>query len=184
MLHRIVMDVIHMPAPILLIANCMFPKSALPYHAFVARIGSGADLARSGLLDFTPARGIIGIAFRHAPDTVQMFGQDNHRINLEGTSCHHLAECLPQHFDAVFIGENRNTIVGDNGKEINAAGEVSPAIVAHATSFFMNRLVDALRLSTNISAHRQHQRDQQHAPVETEQIEGGGGGDSFFITKL
>ena len=34
------------------------------------------------------------------------------------------------------------------------------------------RRVDKRSASTNISAHRQHQRDQQHAPVETEQIEG------------
>lgn len=35
----IVMDVIHVPAPIFFVTDSMFPESALPYRAFISGIG-------------------------------------------------------------------------------------------------------------------------------------------------
>src|SRR3989338_1256594 len=129
--HRVVMDVIHVIAPILLIAEGMFPEPPLPYRTLIAVIGAGIDLSRGSLLYFTPARGIIGVALRHAPDTMQVIGQDNQCVNPERPCRLHLAERFPQRPDARLVDEYRSTVESDHSKEINATRNMRPAIVAH-----------------------------------------------------
>jgi hypothetical protein len=48
--YRVVMDVIHMTPPVVLVAQCMFPITALPDAAFALRILLGERKLQSGKL--------------------------------------------------------------------------------------------------------------------------------------
>jgi hypothetical protein len=51
---------------------------------------------------------------------MQVFRQDDHRVNLKGTSNHDFTHGLPYHFDALFIDKKLRAIKGDNGKKVAA----------------------------------------------------------------
>src|ERR1043165_7030197 len=88
-LHRVVMNVIHMTDIIIVVANHVFPESSLPDSTF-AFIGSTARSrlgvwhgAREYLLDLGPAHRIIVIALGKRPDAMQMLRQDDDGINVK-----------------------------------------------------------------------------------------------------
>ena len=136
-----------MITPIRLVANGVLPKAPLPYPALVTLVSGGVDLARGGFLYFTPAGGVIGIALGQSPEAVQVFGQDDYGVDLEGANGHDFAKGGAQCFDVRFVDEDGRAVVGDDGEEVGATGEVGAVVVAHGCGFGFG-LVDALRLST------------------------------------
>ncbi len=101
MLDRIPVNVIDVPLEILVVANQVFPVSALPHTAlapvYAAHRPSFTDRdgTRKPRLDQSPARRVVRVAGRQGPDEVQVFGQDDHRIDFEGMLALDLAEDRP-----------------------------------------------------------------------------------------
>ena len=105
-LYGIVMDVIHMPAPILFISDRMFPKAPLPYRSFPLalarrrRWGCNANTTRTEIsLDAAPARRIIIVSPRQAPQRMQMIRENHNRIDLERVFFPFPPECVAQALD-------------------------------------------------------------------------------------
>lgn len=99
MFHRIVVDIIHVRAPIPFIANGVFPEAPLPDRTLSTTIGLGGDTAGKGLFYFTPAAGIVLVGIRQTPDTVKMVGQNDNGIDRERLAALHLAESISEQFD-------------------------------------------------------------------------------------
>jgi hypothetical protein len=69
MLNRVVVNIIHVPSPILLIADAMFPKSSLPYpflpfglFGWTPRVR--AQPGRKLSLNYHPSKGKVMVTFR------------------------------------------------------------------------------------------------------------------------
>lgn len=93
MLDGVVMHVIDSPREVDIVANRVFPIATLPDLAFffaqtaaVAGIASVDEMGKPAFQQ-PPSRGIVVIAFRQAPDDVQMLGQ-HHRGNRHEWSFH------------------------------------------------------------------------------------------------
>ena len=101
MLDRVPVNIIDVPLEIPVVANQVFPVSALPDAAlasFYAARGpslTGRYGARKPGFDQSPAGLVVRIAGRQSPNAVQVFGQDDHRIDFEGMLALNLAEDLP-----------------------------------------------------------------------------------------
>jgi len=101
MLDRIPVNVIDVPFEIPVIANQVFPVAALPDTAlapfYAAHGPSFTDRygTRKPCLDQSPAGLVVRVAGRQSPDAVQVFGQDDHRIDFEWILALDLAEDLP-----------------------------------------------------------------------------------------
>lgn len=95
------MNVINVPLEIPVVANQVFPVSALPDAAlasFYAARGpsvTGRYGARKPCLDQSPAGLVVRIAGRQSPDAVQVLGQDDHRVDFEWMPALDLAKDLP-----------------------------------------------------------------------------------------
>src|SRR5437899_9070127 len=94
MFHRVPMDVIDMPRKVIVVADLMFPKAALPDAGFLA-IDSGTGQVSSTIfrsaalgnktLDHGPAHRKLRITLRQGQDAMQMMGQQNPGIDSKGT---------------------------------------------------------------------------------------------------
>ena len=81
MLDWIVMDIIHVLAPILFVPDQMFPKPALPDLLLAAAGYLGVH--SYGKISFyqPPSAGKISVLVRHLPDTMQMIGQHHYGVD-------------------------------------------------------------------------------------------------------
>ena len=128
-LHGVVMDVIHMPAPILLISDPMFPKPSLPYRSFplalprCRRWDGNANTTRAEIsLDAAPARRIIIVVLRQAPQRMQMIRENHDRIDLERVFFPFPPERIAQAFDICRQCQQGLAFMCHNGEKIPTAG--------------------------------------------------------------
>ena len=95
------MNVIDVPFEILIVANQVFPVSALPDATLASFYAADGPFftdrygARKPCLDQSSAGLVVRIAGRQSPDTVQVLRQDNYRIDFEGMPTFELAKNLP-----------------------------------------------------------------------------------------
>ncbi len=88
--HRVEMNVVHMEGVILVIADGVFPETALPDGAFALAGAAGGnglaggDFAGEVHLDGLPADGEIGVARRESPKAMEVIGEDHARVDVEG----------------------------------------------------------------------------------------------------
>ena len=87
MFDRVVMDVKHMPLPIVLVVEVMLPEAALPNALLPlgALRWAGSTSGQTGrefTLDDHPARGKVRISLRQTPDRMEMVGQ--HHDGFDG----------------------------------------------------------------------------------------------------
>ena len=128
MLYGVVMDVIHMPAPILFIPYRMLPKAPLPYRPFplafprCRRWGGNANTTRAEIsLDAAPARRIIIVSLRQAPQRMQMIRKNYDRIDLERVFFPFPPECVAQAFDIFRHRQQGLAFVCHDGEKIPTA---------------------------------------------------------------
>ena len=74
----VVVDVIHMPAPIVFVPDQVLPEAFLPHLSGLALVGGG-----EAFLDRFEAVGEIVVSIGQAPDAVQVIGHEN---KAEGSS--------------------------------------------------------------------------------------------------
>lgn len=97
-LHRVEMDVIDMPREIGFVAQRVFPIATLPQAAlaFTGTAGgdplAGGQAVREYCFDEAPAQRKIGIAFGQSPNGVQVVGQNDDRLQIEGMAAAYIAE--------------------------------------------------------------------------------------------
>jgi len=142
---RIVMDIIHMSAPIRFIPDKVFPKPALPHRGFAAAVDRCNRCAGYEVFDQAPAGGEISVILGQLPDAVQMVRQDDDGIDGERSFGHYPAECISQAVDGSGVRKDRAPVVGDHGEEEASAMGGGSAVVAHWMLPF-GVLVDPVRL--------------------------------------
>ena len=89
MLYRVAMNVIHVPSPIVLVADEMLPESPLPNRTHVVQ-----RIARHVFLDFPPTIGEIRIAIGKAPKGVKMIGQNHDCIDHKVLALYCISESI------------------------------------------------------------------------------------------
>ena len=97
------MDVIHVCAEVGIIADKMFPVSALPYGTFAMAATGRCVSQRFGEMGFDqsqPFREIM-IILRQAPDCVKVVGEKHPRDRLERIRSAHFFNALVQETDFV-----------------------------------------------------------------------------------
>lgn len=125
-LDRVVMDVFHVLDQVALVPNLVLPEAPLPYCLLTLPPPRWRDAfsiglrtrAGKGTLDQPPARREVSVSFRQCPDTVQMVGQEDKGIDLEGMTRHYVPERLPQTGDVFRVAQEPSSAVGDDGKEV------------------------------------------------------------------
>ena len=157
-LHRIVMDVIHMAVEIVVVTNLMFPVARLPDaapalsplvggHGRFPAAGRRAHFdccrawtqpsTREALFDFPPARGEIGVAFRQSPQGVQVVRQQHDGRHVEWTALPGLQNRSPQMGPCRGVGKDVAAWIGHPREEKRAAGLKSADKCSHP-----NRIID------------------------------------------
>ena len=86
----VVMNVIHMPSPIVFVTNGVLPKAALPNGLFSFRLpGDGLDRLRAYAshaeksFDTVPSAGVVVVILREGPKGVQVIGKDDDGFKVE-----------------------------------------------------------------------------------------------------
>jgi len=135
-LHRIVMDVIHMRDVIIMVGNRVLPGPPLPDAAFaLADATDGSCFARlDGPAEFSfdcrPARRKVMIAARQCPDAMQMFRQNNNGVNAKWPSYQRHPKSPAKRFDA--LDEQRPVPIKKiDGEEVRSAGNPPATIARH-----------------------------------------------------
>src|ERR1700756_2376166 len=88
-LDRIVVNIVHMPRVVALVADHVLPKAALPDTAFTLQSTTPAQMLvlrnalREQTFDAPPTRGEISIVRRQCPHAMQVIGQHHDRLDLE-----------------------------------------------------------------------------------------------------
>lgn len=96
MLDGIEVNVIYVAPPILFVAYYVFPEPALPNRLLSSVVYGRIDPARNEILYIPPTPGEIRVPVRKAPNTMQMVGQHNNRLDLERAIGFDLAKRFPQ----------------------------------------------------------------------------------------
>ncbi len=136
MLYRIEMNIVHMPRVIPVIADRMLPKPALPdaplaLHPTNRRQTlTSRKRPRKGHFDFLPSSREIGVLRRQCPDAMQMIGQYNPGIDMEGPTTTNAPYCIAKFFDVT--GQKFAAALQQvDGKKIGTARDTVAAIVWH-----------------------------------------------------
>lgn len=137
MFDRVEMHVIDSPREVDIVANRVFPIATLPDLALAfaqtAGVSSirGVDGMGKAALQQPPSCGIVIVAFRQAPDDMQMLGQ-HHRCNRHEWSFHAGAPIsLAQRrnvFDQQPVARSMREV---DGEEIGAPGHPMTDVCAH-----------------------------------------------------
>jgi hypothetical protein len=136
-LDRVVVNVFHVLDQVPLIPDLMFPETPLPYGLFTllpprARDNPVAGLttrAGEGAFDQTPACRKVTISFRQCPDTMEMVGQQDEGIDLEGVTPHHVPERLPQMGDVLWFTQKPSPAVCYNREKVCPAFHSRPSVL-------------------------------------------------------
>jgi hypothetical protein len=141
MTHGVVMNVLNMPAQIVLVANGMLPEPPLPYATFPvpsARLGDGPFVGasfqptlREASLDTRPTRGEVGIPDRKTPYGMQMIREQDNRKNVEGQGCSHFLEGVAQTGAGGFLAQERSALMRHHGEEECAARLKGTTVFGH-----------------------------------------------------
>jgi hypothetical protein len=133
------MDVIEVPRKIAFVAERVLPITPLPNAALAFagtacrdRLVEGQGV-REYCFDEAPAQRKIGIAFGQGPNGMQVVGQNDDRLEIEGMAASDIAECPAQRVD---VGrEQTPPAIGQiHREEKAAAGEEVTPVVGHRQS--------------------------------------------------
>jgi hypothetical protein len=135
-LYRIEMNVVEMRPQIFLVANPVFPESALPYAGLAPTLPTCAacsrcrKLAREATFDHAPAHGIVDIAFRHVPECMHVFRQNHPRDHFERHALTRLSHRTAKIVDTI-DQQRRGAIAQRDGKKVRPARGPVASIVRH-----------------------------------------------------
>jgi hypothetical protein len=141
MLHRVVMDVIQVMIKIILVANQVFPETALPDPAIsLPRAGLGAGplapaigqiCTGEGRFDEGDAGGEIGILFRQRQDQMKVVVEEDDGIKGKWAGLAAGVDGLTKQGAGGGLGEDRSTVMSDEGEEERPARPKCTTIVGH-----------------------------------------------------
>lgn len=141
MLDRIVINVIDVPAEIIVVAYDVIPEAALPNAALVASpsrgaaarfIAAGGEVrARKRRLDGRPAQAEQIVSRRHRPDRMDVVRHDDDRVDREWMIRDDASKRGAQQIDRGRIIEDRPASFGDDREEHGSAGGVQTAVFGH-----------------------------------------------------
>ena len=141
MLNRIVIDVIEVPAEIIVVAYDVIPEAPLPNAALVARPARGAAtrlMAAGGevsackrRLDGRPAQAESIISQWHRPDRMDVVRHNDDRVNREWMIRNDAPKRGAQQFDRGRIIEDWPALFGDDREEHGRAGSFQSAVFRH-----------------------------------------------------
>lgn len=120
-LARVVVDVVHMTGKILVVADAMFPETALPDAPFPLALAAArkrfctGQRAGKAALDQAPAEGVVGVLRWQCAQGVEVFREDDDGVDTPGMTSHHSAEAGAQQVDV--IGEQAGAAVGEVERE-------------------------------------------------------------------
>ena len=117
----VVVDVVEVVVEIVLVADGVFPETALPDGGFVVAGAGGGILGEgggrsppyvaqgAGEEDFeaADAGGVIFVGVGEGPEPVEMVGEDDGGVDGEGTLGENLASCGAEEIDVLWFGEER-----------------------------------------------------------------------------
>ncbi len=141
MLDGIVMNIIDVPVQICFIAYLMFPEASLPYTAFpfclprraLARLRTAClkiPTSKSFFDQQPPLRKVV-VAFRQAPQTMQMVRQEAERHNLERPLPLNTSPRAPQADPRKIIHKKWSALVCHHREKIIAAAESRSSVIRH-----------------------------------------------------
>ncbi|MDT4862222.1 hypothetical protein FQZ97_968620 [compost metagenome] len=132
----VVMDVIHMPAKIFVIADAVFPESPLPDSPFsFAQAAFRCPLSigkRAGelCLDQPPTPRVVSVSRWQGAQRVKVIGEDDDGVDAPGVALHAVAEAGPQEINV--LREQTAAPVGHvEREEPGRAWGVVAAVVGH-----------------------------------------------------
>jgi hypothetical protein len=108
MLYRIKMNVITMPPNIVFVPQRVLPVSALPDPTFTfetAAFGAffeALKTSRKNGFNQSPSCRIIRVTGTQSPDSMQVVGQDNDRIDCERVTALCVAERVPHEINSIY----------------------------------------------------------------------------------
>ncbi len=128
MFDRIEMNVIHVPAKILVVADGVFPETWLPDStAYDTRRNQRLGEVS---LDQTHTLRIIGVPFRKRTKQMQMVRHDHNSIDGESTRSSHLSKRLSQDFYVIYQ-VTRSTIPQRQRQRVSTTGHPISPILDH-----------------------------------------------------
>jgi hypothetical protein len=145
------MDIVEMASKILLIANRVFPKSALPYpprplaHARMRPSLFDASFVEKGAsemrFDVSDSPGKIGVSIGQRHQNVEMIGKENNGFHNERmkdlASLNRVAKPVTCHF----AGENRRSAFRHKGEKKRTARSNCPQVIGHEDVFIPNQRI-------------------------------------------
>ena len=104
MFHRVPVNILYMFNEILFVPDLVFPEPALPKPQFTSLLMGVADWGFNKLpcrladkpLDKIPPQGVVRIAGRQSPDTMQMVWEENESVNRKRVLCFDLLQGILQ----------------------------------------------------------------------------------------
>lgn len=130
------MYVFDVSSEVLLVADEMFPISAMPDSLFFllgSRTGRRnfitifAVLGEQGF-DQAPAGGIIAVTLGQCPDTMEMIWHEYKGVYLEGIELQDTSESISEYFDILRITEDLSFSVCDQREEIGATLDADSSV--------------------------------------------------------
>lgn len=141
MFNGIEMDVVAIAKTFALVADQVFPESALPNAAFAASPSIGTDrlvpTARcqeypgESKFDLGPADGEIRVALRKHPDAMQVIGQQYCGKDFDGVLSSYRLKCVAEDAAGGRFIEQRTPSIGDDGEEICRGFGAPAAVLGH-----------------------------------------------------
>ena len=141
MLHRVVMNIIHMLFKIMVVAYPVLPEPSLPDRPFaparprfghhLIQIKSRSASSRHMLLDLCPPEAEIPVSRRQRPDTMQMVGKKDPRVDGKRKNAPDPLDPLTQSPADRLFAQNRTAPVGNHGKKIGGTSGLLASIIGH-----------------------------------------------------
>jgi hypothetical protein len=139
---RVPVDVVEVTLEIVFVPDRVLPELRLPDSASAVALSALCDSdlgpaefepALSELrLDPLPAAGVVRVAFWHAPDCVDVLGQEHDRANVERVRRLTFADDVAEDRPGVFGFEDRTTVVSDQREEECPAGDMCSSPIWHS----------------------------------------------------
>lgn len=126
-LDRVPVDVVEVTLEVVFVSDRVLPELRLPDSATTIDFSAlrDGDFGPAGFeptlgelrLDPLPAAGVVGVAFGHAPDCVEVLRQKNDRANVKRVSRFTFADDVAKDGSGVFRIEYWAALVGDQREE-------------------------------------------------------------------
>ena len=136
------MNIVEVSRKIGVVADDMLPKSSLPNVlltlGMTARIPldwlmRAHETLREGFFDETPSQRKIGVALRKRPNDMNMIGQYDEGVDVEGVSDFDTAQGVLEESNGLSVVENGSPSVGHDGEKVAGSGNLG-ATISHGSA--------------------------------------------------